>query len=52
MTDGAPSEFGRSSGGFVNVVTKSGTNSINATAHIFYKDDVLPPQLTALPIYE
>jgi len=39
VPDGAPAEFGRSSGGFVNVVTKSGTNSIAGTAHFFYQDD-------------
>jgi Carboxypeptidase regulatory-like domain/TonB dependent receptor-like, beta-barrel/TonB-dependent Receptor Plug Domain len=41
VTDGAPAEFGRSSGGFVNVVTKSGTNQHHGTAHGFYKDDGL-----------
>ena len=47
VTEGAPAEFGRSSGGFVNVVTKSGTNSMSGTAHVFYKDDSLSesPQL-------
>lgn len=39
VPDGAPAEFGRSSGGFVNVVTKSGTNSLAGTAHFFYQDD-------------
>lgn len=41
VPDGAPAEFGRSSGGFVNVVTKSGTNQLNGTAHLFFKDDSL-----------
>ncbi|MEJ2084448.1 MAG: TonB-dependent receptor, partial [Acidobacteriota bacterium] len=41
VTEGAPAEFGRSSGGFVNVVTKSGTNKWQGTAHYFYRDDSL-----------
>ena len=41
VADGAPAEFGRSAGGFVNVVTKSGTNDMHGTAHTFYKDDSL-----------
>ncbi len=41
VADGAPAEFGRSSSGFVNVVTKSGTNNYAGTAHFFYKDDSL-----------
>lgn len=41
IADGAPAEFGRSSGGFVNVVTKSGTNAIAGTVHAFFKNDSL-----------
>lgn len=41
VADGAPAEFGRSAGGFVNVVTKSGTNEIRGSAHVFYTDDSL-----------
>ena len=37
VADSAPAEFGRSSGGFINVVTKSGTNDIHGTAHEFQK---------------
>ncbi len=41
VTDGAPAEFGRSSGGFINVVTKSGTNDYRGSAHLFFKNDGL-----------
>lgn len=41
IPDGAPAEFGRSSGGFIQVVTKSGSNDFNGSAHLFYKDDSL-----------
>ncbi|HVT17990.1 MAG TPA: TonB-dependent receptor [Thermoanaerobaculia bacterium] len=41
VADGATAEFGRSSGGFVNVVTKSGTNQLHASAHGFYKNQDL-----------
>ncbi len=35
VTDGASAEFGRSAGGFVNMVTKSGTNTSTGTAFYF-----------------
>jgi hypothetical protein len=41
VADGANAEFGRSQGGFVNVITKSGTNDMSGTAHVVYKDDSL-----------
>ncbi|MGA7991853.1 MAG: TonB-dependent receptor, partial [Thermoanaerobaculia bacterium] len=37
VADGANAEFGRSSSGFVNVVTKSGTNDFHGSAHGYYK---------------
>lgn len=41
VSQGANAEFGRSGGGFVNVITKSGTNEFHGTAHYFGKDDAL-----------
>src|SRR5687768_4688051 len=41
VSQGANAEFGRSGGGFVNVITKSGTNQLRGTAHYFGKDDAL-----------
>lgn len=41
IADGAPAEFGRASSGFVNVVTKSGTNDTKGTAHYYFKNDSL-----------
>ena len=41
---GASAEFGRSSGGFINVVTKSGTNSFNGAAFLFFRNQSLSSQ--------
>ena len=41
VADGANAEFGRSSGGFINVITKSGTNQFHGSAHYFGKYDGL-----------
>jgi hypothetical protein len=41
IADGANAEFGRSTSGFVNVITKSGTNKFDGTAHFTFKNDSL-----------
>jgi hypothetical protein len=41
VSDGANAEFGRSSGGFINVITKSGTNQFHGSGHYFGKYDAL-----------
>ncbi|HSK73266.1 MAG TPA: TonB-dependent receptor [Pyrinomonadaceae bacterium] len=40
MTAGYKAEFGRASGGAVNVITKGGTNIWNASLSFFYRNDV------------
>ncbi len=44
-SQGANAEFGRSAGGFVNVITKSGTNTLKGTVHYFGKDGALSSDL-------
>ena len=41
IANGANAEFGRSSGGFVNVITKSGTNALGGSVHYHGKSDAL-----------
>jgi hypothetical protein len=47
VADGANAEFGRSNSGFVNVVTKSGTNELQGTGHFYLKDDALSSRAKA-----
>ncbi|HEY6060316.1 MAG TPA: TonB-dependent receptor, partial [Gemmatimonadales bacterium] len=41
VSEGANAEFGRSSSGFVNVITKSGTNNLRGSVHYYGKFDAL-----------
>ncbi|MBI3684100.1 MAG: TonB-dependent receptor [Acidobacteria bacterium] len=40
-TNGAPAEFGRTTGGVVSVITKSGTNELHGAAFEFLRNDKL-----------
>src|SRR5690606_3757628 len=54
VTSGAQAELGRALGGYVNLVTRSGTNDMHGTAYGFFKDDRLaarpPLATTRLPM--
>ena len=39
VTGGGQAELGRALGGYVSVVTKSGTNALHGTAYSFFRDD-------------
>jgi hypothetical protein len=41
VTSGGIAEYGRASGGIVNVLTRSGTNAWQASAYAFFRDDAL-----------
>src|ERR1041384_3796893 len=50
VAGGANAEFGRSSGGFVNVITKTGTNEVHGSLHYFGKFDALSGSPSHTPI--
>ena len=41
ITNTPPAEFGLSSGGYVNLATKTGTNAVHLTAYEFVRNDLL-----------
>jgi hypothetical protein len=49
ITNGASVEFGRSGGGFVNVITKSGTNNLHGSAFYYNQPQDLISDFAATP---
>ena len=41
ITNSYPAEFGKASGGVVNIVTKSGTNRLSGSAFMYFRDESL-----------
>ena len=41
ILSGAEAEYGRNAGGIINIVTKSGTNRVAATAYEYFRDQAL-----------
>jgi len=41
LTDSYSAEFGKASGGVVNIVTKSGTNTLRGNAYLYFRDKSL-----------
>ena len=54
VTSGGQAELGRALGGYVNIVTRSGTNLLSGTAYDYFRDDSLnaanPISGTTLPM--
>ncbi len=50
VTSSFAPEFGSNSGGFVNVVTKSGGNDLKASAFFFFRDDSMAADEPASPL--
>ena len=48
VTSGGQAELGRALGGYVNVVTSSGTNQLRGTAYGYFRDDALQRRQRAL----
>ncbi|MEO1366415.1 MAG: TonB-dependent receptor, partial [Acidobacteriota bacterium] len=52
ITNGFSPEYGANSGGYINVITQSGTNDIRGTGFFFYRDDELAEDIPGSPLDE
>ncbi len=50
VTNGFAPEFGENTGGYVNVVTKSGTNTLKGSVFFFHRDESLAEDLPSSPL--
>ncbi len=52
VTSSFAPEYGANGGGFVNVITKSGTNKLKGTGFFFFQDDSMADDIPATPLDE
>ncbi|MEM6794162.1 MAG: TonB-dependent receptor [Acidobacteriota bacterium] len=52
ITNGFSPEYGANAGGYINVVTKSGTNTLRGTGFYFFRDDELAEDIPGSPLDE
>ncbi len=50
VTSGFAPEYGNNGGAYLNVVTKSGTNTLKGTAFYFFRDDSMAEDLPSSPL--
>ncbi len=52
ITNGFAPEYGRNGGGYINVITKSGTNTLKGSAFFFFRDNNLVSDFVISPLDE
>ena len=52
FTNSFAPEYGANGGGYINVITKSGTNELKGSGFWFYRDDSLSEDIPATPLEE
>ena len=52
ITNGFSPEYGANSGGYINVITKSGTNELRGSGFYFFRDDSMAEDLPSSPLDE
>ena len=52
VTNGFAPEYGANGGGYVNVITRSGTNDLKGSAFYFYRDDSMAEDIPGSPLDE
>ncbi|MCG8460818.1 MAG: carboxypeptidase regulatory-like domain-containing protein, partial [Holophagales bacterium] len=50
ITNGFAPEYGANAGGYINVITQSGTNTLRGTAFYFYRDDSMSADIPSSPL--
>ena len=50
VTNSFSPEYGANAGGYINVITKGGTNNLKGTAFYFFRDDSMSEDIPATPL--